>query len=842
MARLICIAVLLTLTAFLPGCGGCRHTSDADKTPEELEKELLERKKQEAERAKPDFQAKFLVSRPPTERPTMGCFAKPGHWTCVSLEEAKANHFNFVGELELATIDNEGNPLRIGDTPYELTVCRDMALPKGEAKSLESLLFIPPSSKNPPTVYRNPSTVYRFNAGQGGRHVVEFSPERLMGVMPSWQYHFVVLARTPESYQYLQKLDSIRPPSSLDNLAAPYYRVAMLQTDRRPALPSHANQWTGIACVLWDDASPGALDPAQQQAVLDWLHWGGQLIVSGPDTLDTLHDSFLAPHLPALSAGACKLGQTELRALNAFSRKAIRPLAPARAWSGVRLQKHPQAEFVQGAGELLAERRVGRGRIVVSAFRLSEREFTDWPGRDEVFNAMLLRHPARKYVVASDAQLQLQWADGVHRLDAGRVTALRYFARDAGVPFSSYGTDTVEARPDVSYSRSDDSVPAPGVAAWNDFSPVAQEARTILQNAARIEIPNRTFVIWVLAVYLVVLVPVNWVVFRGLGRVEWAWVAAPVIAVVCTGAVIRLAQLDIGFYRLQTEVAVAEIQGDYSRAHVARYNALYTSLTTHYTLQCDDPGAAVLPFPNVAEPGLFSMSFGDQARKLTCRRGDQVTLSGFPVDSNSTGLTHSEEMLDLGGEISLVENGDHTRSLVNRSVLNLHGVGLLRKTPLGTIEEAWIGEVPSQNASRGTSTSVPIGLPIHWNLFDTTDPARPLWASQREESPMSASKPQPGTLSLRNLLDLGQGIETLDVGKVRLVGQTLDVGKVRLVGQTLDVGEVRLIGWSNDNLWGLSIKPAAPQARRGIVVIAHLGYGLGDPPRPDENLRTIDTP
>ena len=78
MARLICIAVLLTLMAFLPGCGGCRHPSDADKTPEELEKELLERKKQEAERAKPDFQAKFLVSRPPTERPTMGCFAKPG--------------------------------------------------------------------------------------------------------------------------------------------------------------------------------------------------------------------------------------------------------------------------------------------------------------------------------------------------------------------------------------------------------------------------------------------------------------------------------------------------------------------------------------------------------------------------------------------------------------------------------------------------------------------------------------------------------------------------------------------------------------------------------------------
>ena len=374
MARLICIGLLLTLMAFLPGCGGCRRTPL--KTPEEIEKEELERKKEEEERAKPDFEVKFLVSRPPSERPMIGYYAKPGHWTCVALEDAKTNHFDFVGELELSLIDGEGNPVTIGDTPFNLAECRDVALPKKQVKSLESVLFVP----QVPSRSRSVSTRYCYNAGQGGRRVVEFPPERLMGFMPSWQYHFVVLARTPEAYQYVQKLDSIRPPSSLDNVTARYYRVTMLGTDRRPALPAHAIQWTSIACVLWDDASPGALDPAQQQAMLDWLHWGGQLILSGPDTLDTLGDSFLAPYLPALSAGACKLGSAELKELSAFSGKAIRPLLPARAWSGIRLQKHPQAEFVPGAGERLAERRVGRGRIVVSAFRLSERDFTDWPG------------------------------------------------------------------------------------------------------------------------------------------------------------------------------------------------------------------------------------------------------------------------------------------------------------------------------------------------------------------------------------------------------------------------------------------------------------------------------
>ncbi len=180
----------------------------------------------------------------------IGCYAKPGHWTCVSLEEVKANHFDFVGELEVtADRPRRATRCRSGDTPFELAVCRDMALPKKQVKSLESVLFIPPGGKNA-------SITYYFNAGQGGRHVKEFGPEQLMGVMPSWQYYLVVLARTPESYQYVKKLHSICPPSSLDNVAAPYYRVAMLGTDRRPPLPSSANQWTSIACVLWDDAAP----------------------------------------------------------------------------------------------------------------------------------------------------------------------------------------------------------------------------------------------------------------------------------------------------------------------------------------------------------------------------------------------------------------------------------------------------------------------------------------------------------------------------------------------------------------------------------------------------------
>ena len=70
----------------------------------------------------------------------------------------------------------------------------------------------------------------------------------------------------------------------------------------------------------------------------------------------------------------------------------------------------------------------------------------------------------------------------------------------------------------------------------------------------------------VLLAYLVVLVPLNWALFWLLGRVEWAWIAAPLIAVACAVAVVWLAQLDIGFARAHTGIAVVELQSGYPRA------------------------------------------------------------------------------------------------------------------------------------------------------------------------------------------------------------------------------------------------------------------------------------
>ena len=803
-------AVLCSLLGFgvllaLPGCGGCRKKPA--ETIEERQKRLA--KELEKKKKKPNFESLEGTEQPPrlTTRPgnrsrsqRFQAAYKPGHWTSTTLS-IRANNFDFVGNLEIATTGPDGSRVPLPNTEFDLTTSRQVALPKRQPRIIESVLFVPPCQR-PPGIW------WQLNWRGGNRRAFEVRNEPL-GRMPSYQYHFLVLSRWPQ-YGYLNGLPAIKPTSnSLDvGPSEAYYRVALLGNRRRPLLPAHGLLWTSIACVLWDDADPDYLTLDQQQALLDWLHWGGQLILSGPDTLDTLRDSFLGPYLPATSSGSRPLGADDFLPLSQWSNgakaKATSPLVPAQALAGVKFEPHPQAAFIPGSGELLIERQIGRGRVVATAFRLSDRDVTTWAGLDELLNAFLLRRPGRKFTDHVEFGRQAQWADGRHRLDASRISRLRYFARDTGVPFSEYGADVFGHNPDDFLS---DTPAGTGMAGWNDRSLVANLARDTLVNAAQIEIPDRRFVLWVIVGYLAVLVPANWLVFRLLGRVEWAWAAAPVIAVACTAIVIRAAQLDIGFARSNTEITLLELQNGYSRGHVTRYTALYTALTTRYDLHFDDPGAQVQPFPKSAEPAEFS-----GYRRLLYSHGKGAGLLGQHVRSNSTGLVHSEQMCDLDGALSLRTSADGKFRLVNNTGLTLHDAVAVGRTESGDLESAFLG------------TLVP-GASVPLTMKPQSPPAKGtlLWEDLHEDPTLTGADLEPGSLNLRRLMLLAQDQHTGD--------QTLQSGGIR-------PGEIRLIAGMMQEIPGLTIQPAAPQTQRGGLVLAHLKLGPGPAPQPDVNTRT----
>ena len=638
--------------------------------------------------------------------------------------------------------------------------------------------------------------------------------------MRPYQNYLVVLARRPDAYGYLKTLHSVKPP--LDEMyvggIVSDYIVTLNGPSQSIPLPSGPLMWTAISYLIWDDFDASDLTADQQSAMLDWLHWGGQLLISGPNSLDALQSGFLSAWLPARPGPTRPLQLADVELLNGNGpgdRSTCSSLARRHLPEVLQLKLQEGAEFVAGAGQLVAERRVGRGRIVTTAFSLSTREFVNWEaGFDNFFNGCLLRRPPRRYQYSDQTGLTVTWGEGLRDLPMSPTPAepesefsfdgrpqrqpaetlltsrLRYFSRDAR---HTSGTEAERPRPpDVGgygYDR------LGGVAGWNDFSDCSRAAHMGLTGAAGIEVPDRTFVFWTLGLYLLVLVPANWAVFRALGRVEWAWLAVPVIAVAGTWFVVRMAQLDIGFARSRSEIAVLETQPGYRRAHLTRYIGLYTSLSTRYALSFAQDVALALPLATTRDE---SRRRRESPQTVTLRRvdrpGEKLRLEDFAVNSASTEMIHSEEMLDLKGTIRLTEPAVGLYRVVNESAYAFRDVGLVRRRG-GQVQLGWIGRLAAQ-----ASATV---------QFRTVTTEQPLWQSW-----LAASQ------------DQTNGSDRL--APPPLLQLALDPGR-------LQEGDVRLVGWHDEEIAGVEIRPGASQQSFRTLLVANLQYGPLPAPESDQN-------
>ncbi len=275
------------------------------------------------------------------------------------------------------------------------------------------------------------------------------------------------------------------------------------------------------------------------------------------------------------------------------------------------------------------------------------------------------------------------------------------------------------------------------------------------------------------------------------------------IAVVCTGLVVWLAQLDIGFARAKTEIGVLELQPNYPRAHVTRYTALYSSLGTNYRFDFDDPTAVALPFSAGKQPlaGQTHRTVTLDHRRLA-RAGDDdhpglVSLENFEASSNTTGMVHSEQMMDLGGAIELKHLGGITFRVSNRTRLRLRDCLLVSGR-----SGAWIAQLDA-----GEGHEIKLGL-IRSELL----------AQQHYGRAMDAGPNQ------------------------RQVG--IQLGGLLQQAAAVPDSQIRLVAWTDEELPGVAITPHVAQTRGANVLVAHLDYGPLAEPQRDENLppRSDDLP
>ena len=497
--------------------------------------------------------------------------------------------------------------------------------------------------------------------------------------------------------------------------------------------------WTATAFLFWDDLSADALTPAQQTAVADWIRFGGQLIVNGSAASDAIKNTTLADVLPLKPTGNIELdvnAATELLAGHEVqgdpsTEKQTTFVQDQSARLAVDGIAATDSEPIPDAGKLILERMIGRGRVVQARFDLTSDWLANWNSYNSFVNGALLRRPRRRLEKQSnDQSLRQIYPD--RNFSPGDPTInsqFRIAARDAILPvvFSSK-PKTAEANVDESLepqgkpaatsqsalaSRHDELTRISsysGISGWTDVSDSLAISAQILRDESGIEIPDSSLVIRALGYYFLILVPINYLIFRVIGRLEYAWLAVPLIAIGGAILVARAARLDIGFARSQTQMAMLEMQPNYQRGHLSRVVAVYNSLSSSYDIEFSTNDAVAVPVDIVnsePEQAVFKTGFNDGP-----------VLAGMAVDSNQVRMLHTEQMIDMGGSINLSGDGQ----LINRTNHTLLDAYVIEKSEEGEVLISSVGQCDSGSATklrRRNADSVLVGndLPMQAGRF-----------------------------------------------------------------------------------------------------------------------------
>ena len=278
------LALIVLSMTMVSGCGGCTD----DGLTEEEKAAAKEKLKKEKEKPKPDFEPPKLSIVPQKTDVAAIRLVKPGHWT-AAVEEMKANNFDFVGQLYAEVRESgSGKVIDLDRTPHKLAIVRPATAEGANEVFGNDVLG---------SGQRSEGVAGDQLRSRGGSPVTSPGPEPLSlqkRINTTWWCCRPRPIATAGWNQWI-----VCAHAYLDG-PLNYYQVVTPQIVKPLPLPSNSLAWTNIAYLVWDDVDPQMLSLEQQKAMVDWLHWGGQIIISGPKSLDQLRGKTF---LRALLAG-----------------------------------------------------------------------------------------------------------------------------------------------------------------------------------------------------------------------------------------------------------------------------------------------------------------------------------------------------------------------------------------------------------------------------------------------------------------------------------------------------------------------------------------------------------
>jgi hypothetical protein len=403
-------------------------------------------------------------------------------------------------------------------------------------------------------------------------------------------------------------------------------------------LPQDRAGFGGVAAVVIETAEAGEIDEARLAALREYVHAGGTLVVSAGRHAAAVQKSALAALLPAAITGSEIADGLDLR---------TSPGAPAgRVVPGrYTLARLATATAPPVAGKpeapVIVEAKAGLGRVALLAFSLSElarglRSREDAP----LVGWLLRREPGLA--------------------DAGRGTTRRASVQPGWIVTSS--NDPEDRLPAIARSS------------------LRNDVDAMMRKALVVRFPPVGQIALLLGVYLLFLVPVNWVLWSWTRRKELAWVTAAALSV----------GFGIGYYQWGARWGGATLSGENvtvvearSGSPVGRYwsfHSLYAPGHARGDLRLASAPGFARQDPLLTRLRIGEVSSGVRALDYALRWDPACVFADFEIYPRAVRTFEAEGTCALGQGLEVRPDPADagTVRVTNRTPWTLRRVGTLR--------------------------------------------------------------------------------------------------------------------------------------------------------------------
>lgn len=331
--------------------------------------------------------------------------------------------------------------------------------------------------------------------------------------------------------------------------------------------------------------------------------------------------------------------------------------------------------------------------------------------------------------------------------------------------------------------------------------------------------PSTTLFVVLLGVYVLLLVPLNFVVLGRLRKPDWSWVTLPALALVLVAATYGSAYFGRGRNVRASVVSVLYLTSGSDRVMTQSAVGLFSPLAGDYTIKQDSPDQLAT--------ALFSTSTNGGTLGLSASQDlGEVTMPGMAMWSsrNATFSGIGSAPSGLEGRLAVGANGHLVGTLWNRSLVPWHGLVVV---PYAGQPQAYGDLAPGAKVQVDIATgNVATGSQA---LGDFYGQSAALLPSGTGTGPLLARMAvQPAGLLVQTVrfLAAAQGIPTSPGESVGMRFQHI-ADQVFGSASPAMYGQAMVLGWTTDPLTGFSANGDRPVRSDTNLLVQALPVTLG---------------